>query len=525
MVVFYAALYALAPTDRPVIIADSPGYLAVGRWLTGAGEIPQQLSPFYSWFYGAVFAVPYSITPDLDVAYAFGVALNCVTGGVLFVLLDRIVRRAFPDLAPRLATVLAISGACWAGVSIQVGQIWPEIVLAAMVAGWTLAILRLGAGAARAPLELSLITVVMFATHHRMAGAILVAGALLASHARRTGLRQVVAPFLVLAGGLALTLLVDRVVKDALYPRGAADVPFRLALDAPDLVLQVLIGELWATAAATGGLIALARSFPRERSMVLPALGAAFVLTALLGAAQLGAALEAGAAFRGDFFAYGRYVSPFVPVLVVLGAARLVTSRRWSVAGVAPAAVIIASALQLTVNGTTLGGFTVPLQVSGLLGMGIFGVPLDLVRPSLLACGFAVALAVLTDRVRPGMLAGTIAAVTLLVAAGGAERISNYLGRADDGGDHIVSFLDTLPSDVPVYVDPSTGSGTFELLQMMRPARRFRAQAADARSPMAYVVHGQLWSPPPRAEVTTVSDVGAFQVLSCVGDQCPRPTR
>jgi hypothetical protein len=516
--VFYGALFAIAPADRPVIMDDQAGYVAIGRWLTGVGELPQQLSPFYSWAYGTLFTVPYLFTDRIGVVYAYGIVVNCAAGAALFVLLARVLVRVVPDARRSVVLACAFSGAAWSGVALQVGQTWPEVVLATLVAGWTLAVLRLCAGERRALLEVSILTVALFATHHRMAGLIPI-GVVLLLRYRKAGTARSAAALAILAAGVGVTLLVDQLVQDALYPAGAIDPHLRYAWDAPDLVLRALLGELWYVAAATAGIVALAWATPFVRAPARRALIAGFGLTALLGAAQLAAAVEQGTPVRGDFFAYGRYAGPFVPVMLAVGVAALSASPRRRVVVVPLAAVVTVSGLQLAINGTRLGGFSNPLNITGLLGSGLFEVPLDVVGPSLLATLVAVGIAVAVPRIRSVVAAGAIAAVVALVGLGGAERIRRYLDGADNGGRNVVAFVDTLPSDATIYVDP-TAEPVFELLQMLRPERRFVRRRVGREGPARWVVHDVRWTGARERRARRVSAAGDLQVVSCIGRAC-----
>lgn len=56
-------------------------------------------------------------------------------------------------------------------------------------------------------------------------------------------------------------------------------------------------------------------------------------------------------------------------------------------------------------------------------------------------------------------------------------------------------------------IDPTAGSSTFVLLQMLRPDRRF-SYGPGSRGGL--VVHGLRWSPPRGVQVTLLSPPGQF---------------
>lgn len=516
----YGVLFAIAPTEQPILVPDTGGYLGVGRLLTGAGETPQQIGVFYSWAYGLLFTVPYALTTDIGWVYGWGVAVNCVAGAVLYLLLAGLLRRRYANAPVALTTTLAVAGATWSGVALQVGRIWPEIALAVLVAGWALALQRLVDGERRAPVELVALAVAVFATHHRMAGLVAVTAVVLLL---RTSSRTRTLGLLALVGGCLATLGIDRLVQDAIYPEGPASFGFDGALDVPGTVARVLLGELWYVAAATAGLASAA--FVRSRDARLPvlALAGAVLLTAVLGAAQLGAATERGVPLRSDFLTYGRYVSPFVPVLLALGATVLTLRRGRHVVVVLAVALGGLSLAEIAVNRSEESPAFVAFNAVGLLGSGLDFFPLDVVTPSLLALAAVLTLLAAVPRIRPGLGAGVLVGLAVLTSVTGAGRLSSIVAAADGAGRDIVTVVDRLPRDETVQVDPSGGSALFVLLQILRPERRFVYAPTTRSSNARFVVHGFRWTPPAGRPVTLLSAPGQFRSVSCLGTRCPRP--
>lgn len=516
VVAFYGLLFALAPASQPALLPDGAGYLAVGRWLSGAGGLPQQIGVLYSWGYGALFTFPYLFSTDVSWAYAWGVAVNILAGGLLFASLAALLRRRWPGHPPGLIATVAFVAAAWSGVALQASQIWPGVLLAALTATWALSLQRLADGEDRARAELAASAVALFMLHHRMAGVVVVSAWILLGRRERGHVPWSLAA---LGLGCVLVFVVDRIVEAAIYPQGAASFDFQHALREPWTFTRILVGELWYVAAGTAG-VALATLGRGERERLqMRAVLAAFAFTAALGAAQLAASLGRGVPLRADFLTYGRYVTPFVPVMLALGAGGFVLDRRARPA-LAVAGCIGLSGAELALNGSYPNPSFVPFNSLALLASGLKQFPLDVLTPSLWAVGLAVTLVAALPRLRPPLAATALATVVVAGGVVGANHLKSVLAGADDAGHGFVAVIDRLPPGTVIHVDPTAGSSTFVLLQMLRPERRFDYGTLAPGTRQAWVIHGLRWNAPRDVSVNLVSPPGQFQSLSCLGPAC-----
>lgn len=516
VIAYYAACFALAPAGQPVLIPDSAGYLAVGRWVAGAGEVPQQIGVLYSWGYGALFTFPYLFSTDVSWAYAWGVTVNVLAGGGLFAVLVALLQRRWPGRPPRLIAAIAFVGAAWSGVALQVSQIWPVVPLAVLTAAWALSLQRLAQGERRASAELVVSSLALFGLHHRMAGIVAVTAWILIQHRERGRSPKAL---VALGCGCVLIFIVDRIVAAAIYPEGASGFEFQNALHEPWAFVRILVGEFWYVSAGTAG-VALATVGRHERERLpMRAFLAAFAFTALVGAAQLAAAIGRGVPLRADFLAYGRYVSPFIPVLVVLGVGALVLDRRARPTNIAIGCAGLSGA-EIVLNGSYPRPDFLALNSVGLLGSGLRPFPLDVLTPSLWAVGLAVTLVAALPRLRPTLAMSALITVIMAGTLLGASRLKDVLARSDNAGQDAVAVIDGLPPGAVTYVDSTAGSSTFVLLQMLRPERRFAFGRPEPGTREAWVVHGLRWKAPRGVPVRLLSPPGQFQSISCVGRPC-----
>lgn len=484
---FYVVLFALAPAHLPALNVDSEGYLAVGRWVAGAGVKPEQVSSYYAFGYGLILALPYLFTQSIHAVYAFAVALNVLAGALLVLPLRALLREAF-GLDSGRATLAAVGGAAYGGVALQVGQVWPVTLLALGVAGYALVLLRL----LRAPsnaraLALSALAIVLFALHHRMAPVAIVT-VLVFAQLYVTGARwSAVAGFALLVVGVAAVLVGDRITLDALYPLGTGAFGVTRAVRTGDVgtTLRILVGELWYVVVATLGLAPVGiAALVSRRGDGLSSLGSAVVLAGL-GTAVLGALQIAGAgilsSIRLDYLSYGRYVDPYVPLLVGCGLASLLALRRWWPL-LGATTVVVGTAVQVAVQGDTVfrGAYqksTVPgiLGANAVFGGGAspFGEGLTYVGIAAVALLVAVGVGLLSSRRSVLAAVVPVAAFGVLGLVGARVALRPYYQFVDGYYTRLPAYLARYPRDASVaFVARGETVQAMNRLQMFEPWRR-----------------------------------------------------
>lgn len=487
---FYLALFALAPAHLPALNVDSEGYLAVARWVAGAGRTPQQVSAYYAFGYGLPLAIPYLFTTSIHAVYHYAVALNVLAGALMVLPLRALAREAFA-LPPGRATLAAAGAAVYPGVALQVGQVWPLVPLALVTSWYALALLRLlRKPSARRALGAAVLAVALFALHHRMVPVpVVTAFALLHVTAGRSR-KTVVPAAAVLLVGCAAVLAVDRAVIDALYPlgTGALGISRGVAVSGAGRFARILVGELWYLAVAPVGLVALGViAVLRDRAPGMRALGLAMTV-ALVGTAVLGALQLEGVGpltrTRIDYLAYGRYVDPYAPLFLAAGLAALL-GRRPRVAAAGALGVAGATVAQVVAQGAiSQAGAYQKAALPGLLGADAlfggagpsFGRSITYVGIAVLAAAAAIAVVLLAGR-RP-VAAATLPIVLLatLGALGAAAALRSYYSFIDTYYARLPAVLRAYPPGAAVaFVARGETVEAMDRLQMFEPGRPVRA--------------------------------------------------
>jgi hypothetical protein len=370
----------IAPGQAPAITHDSLGYLAAARWLAGAGEVSQHVGVYYTFGYGGLLALPYGLGMDGSAVNRLAGALNAGAAVALVVPLCALIVET-TGLTRGRAALAATAGAVYAGVSLQVPEAWPEVMLSLGVTVWALLVVR----CVRRPspahaMGLLLTAVALFALHHRTAPILLVSAIAVAALAaqRRWPLRWTVAGAAVTLLAIGGILAVDHAAQEALHPLGAAQQPLLDLANLPSLrsVVRILLGEVFYVAVGTFGvaavgmaaLVALRRDPARWAAL---AFLLSFAMTAVMGAAQLAGALDTDrfeARYIPQYVAYGRYLDPFVPVLIALGVAAILGGVHRRVM-LPPATVAVAGAALLSFGLPSGDADYVPASLPGLVGL------------------------------------------------------------------------------------------------------------------------------------------------------------
>jgi hypothetical protein len=286
-------------------------------------------------------------------------------------------------------------------------------------------------------------------------------------------------------------LLVDREAMDALYPLGAERQAASGAEPAgAGRMAQVLVGEgFYVVAASLGLAVAGAAALARSRP-AWPFLAAA-ALMALVAAVQIGTAWHTGS-FQPRYATYGRYIDPFVPVLVAIGVAVPLRRRIWL-----PLAMLAALAVVVALTAPDTGSSYQPAVLGGLLGL---NAPFEsATSPALSVAGIAalaavgvLALVLAGDRHRAPV---AVALLALLSLVGAATKLEPYHAASDAAYDDLQDALRLRPGAPVTVVLPSRKSrersvteATLHRLQVLEPGRRVRitlrvALRASSRAP------------------------------------------
>jgi hypothetical protein len=155
-----------------------------------------------------------------------------------------------------------------------------------------------------------------------------------------------------------------------------------------------------------------------------------------------------------DQLAYGRYLDPVVPVLVLAGLAVLATVR-WRVALQAVVGSIAVTALAgwllEATNGSALTGTVVPLNVLGVLALDADDTHLDVMAISVVALA-ALALITVASRRRLALGVTALAAV-FLVGDVSAQAVVDRFARNEAITFQLGTVLDLVAPGAPVSVD------------------------------------------------------------------------
>jgi hypothetical protein len=431
---------------------DSMGYLGNARALAGAGApINFDFSNAYSVGYSLFFVPIYRVTSDPHNVFLWALAVNITAAASITIAAYLLARNVF-SLSHRGALMTGALAATYPAYLLQSGQVWPEVVLAALVAWWAVLLARfLENGSIAAAAGCGLVTGFAWATHRRMAAMVLVTFLVLAFVGwRRRNLRLGAAGATgVTLALMALTYVLERWLHDRLWttpPANQESTHTLLANLAPthwgDVAL-VALGESWyLTAASVGltalGVVSLARYAVIRRRLLWNAdpggVVALATLCAALGTIFIGAAYIGPTLARADFLVYGRYVDEFAGVLIVAAAALIAEARRITSSRIGllllPVAFLLLSALVLyDVRGrAAFAGNIQKLVIPGILGeqalvegRTVFSEAIH-IRPITLIAGVTfIALLVL---VRLAPAAAFVAATTAFVVLGflGANR-------------------------------------------------------------------------------------------------------
>jgi hypothetical protein len=497
---YYLILFRLAPAGNAILSFDSTGYLAFARWITGAGTRPLQVGQYYPFGYGLLLAIPYLVTNDAVSIYRASVVLNAMLGGLMVIPLRALVTELL-SLNSRSALVPAVIGAVYTGVALQVGETFPEVLLAFACAWWAFLLVRtvrlqLGRDLA----TLVTVAVATFAIHHRTVP-ILAVTAIAALSLRSVSWRHRVLAVGILTTGVAAVLAIDRVAVHAYYTPGTSSSAVLDAVAPAQFgkVLQALTGEAWAMLASTAGIVWLtALIFRREdgsdarRQFAVALILAALAGTAVLGALQIAAGwLLVG--FQATDLVWSRYVDMFVPALVAVAVAGLISRSADRSALLAPLLLVILTAILVALHGPTVNAGAQKASITGVLGFTALvdtPAPID---PHLRLLLIALIAVVVSSIVmggaaigRPRVAIGLVAALFVASGALGAVRsLRPFYAYFQDTDVDIAKAINEFPANdsVGVVFANSQDASMFNRLQMLDPNRRFVILSAGATPP------------------------------------------
>jgi hypothetical protein len=437
LLVSFAVRVALAlPDGGPILSNDGLGYLANARWIAGVGDPSLVGSHFYSPGYSVVLAALYRLGLEPAGLVSAIQVLNALFATLIALPLGAVVARARPQLGGGAQWVgLVVS--CLPALVLQPAFVWPETVLPLLFATWVLLLFRLRDRAVGSAVLLAVLAVAMAATHTRTLGVAAATGVVVVADVvvRRRGGRAVgeaLGAVAVLGAGLALERWFSARMVDAIWqgtaPTNAertGSILDRLRPEAWADVGAGALGQLWYVGASTAGLallglVLLARwSVPAghrpRRSGAGEALPWAGALVAIAALTAAGVLFTAGP--RVDHAVYGRYNELWVPAVVALALAWLLTAsgrdRLPAVALVPPAIVGIGALLVAVLPAGRMEGGVMPLNILGVIGVerllsGETGAHLDrisVVPVSLVAAALAVGVGLLAAR-RSALLVG-----------------------------------------------------------------------------------------------------------------------
>ena len=373
----------------PVLYTDSMGYLASARTLAGAGQpINLDSSSFTAVGYGLLLAPAYLVTVSPHAIFLAAAGLNVVAGASISVGAYLLARDLF-GTGHRASLLIGALAATYPAYLLQSGQVWPEVVLAALVVWWAVLLGRfLRSGSVLAAAGWGLVTGVAWTTHRRMAAMLLVSLLLLAlvgirQRDRRAG--AIVAALSIVALVIG-TYLLERWLRSTMWTTSPAndDSASKLAHHLAPAhwggVSLMALGETWYLAASSLGLVVLGisslvryavqrRPIWQGDALVAVALLAVSVGTILIGALSLGYSIG-----RVDVFVYGRYVDEYAASTIAAAGALIASTKpatlRRAVLFLLPAAFLLVSALLVyEIRGrSAFAGNVQKFTIPGILG-------------------------------------------------------------------------------------------------------------------------------------------------------------
>jgi hypothetical protein len=495
-----AALHVLFVSYSPgaVLATDSMGYLGTARTLAGAGQpISFDFSAFTAAGYGLLLAPAYLVTVSPHTVFLFGAAVNIAAGASITVGAYLLARELF-GVGHRASLLIGVLAATYPAYLLQSGQVWPEVVLAALVVWWTLVLTRfLNNGTIPAAVGCGLVTGFAWATHRRMAAMVIVTLLVLAfvgwrRRDRRVGAVVAACSMLVL---IAATWVLERWLLETMWTTppvnedSSATIfanlsPSRWGSDA-----LVGLGEGWYLAAASLGLVVLGvgnllqLSLTRRRflwSGDARGLAAGALVCAMLGTLLTGALYTGSSTARADFLVYGRYVDEYSAAMITAAGAVIVSSKPFALRRtvsllLAPAFLVLSAALVYEIRGRgAFVGNVQKLTIPGILGeqvlvegRTVFSEAIHIRPITLIALGMFIAVLVLARLAPPLALVGATTAFVVLAFIGVTRSLHPFL-----------AFWDDAYSCVPTAVQQRYGSsGELAIdLQGIDPEARSRYQ-------------------------------------------------
>jgi hypothetical protein len=383
------AVYAVFATysPGPVLYLDSMGYIGNARAITGAGAaLNFDYAPFTAAGYSFLLVPAYLFTTSPHAVFVLALAVNVVAGASISVAGYLLARSVF-DATPLAAALSGTVAALYPSYLLESGQVWPEVVLAAIVCWWAVALTHfLRSGAVGPALACGAITGSAWAVHRRMSALVLVTGLAIvwAAWRRRVPRAQAVVAIAVATAVIAATAAVEWWLRDVLWsspPLNENSSRTLLSNLSPEHWGRVALnglGEAWYLSAASFcvvvlgvvafvGVVGSLRSLWRAEPAAVAAAAAiaSFAGTILIGA-LFGVALT-----RADQAVYGRYVDEFSGVLLVAAtAAGFSRPRRLASLAIAPAVLVGSAAVIYGVRGhDAFVGDVQKLAIPGLLGL------------------------------------------------------------------------------------------------------------------------------------------------------------
>lgn len=503
-------LWLSAPLPGPSLLWDGTAYLSVARWL--AGETTPYLGHLghYGVGYPVVLVPVVWITSSLDGLFDGVRVVNAIAVATTVPALVLLGTR-LGGLERSAALALAAAAALVPAVAVQSGFEWAESVFLASVT-WTAVAALLWAERPSAPrsVVLALASAGTYLVHPRGL-AVAVATVVVLALSRRRGVVGLVVLLIALGGAW----LLDQRAIDALW-NPAVVGQWRTVADTVttpsawgDAALGGL-GQLWYALVATVGLVTfgvlLLARLARVRPVTGRALAAWWVIVAMI--ATLGVSVtKLAAATRPDQLVYGRYVDPWLPLLMVLGAGAIIASSRTRNLGSAAISLAGAGILAIVVvtshGAHAFEGVFLPLNVLGVLAFNpSTDARIDVVAitAGALVTGVAITAAIALFRRRPALLG--VALVVGAVAASASVADRHVAAFAADANTSFVlgEVLDLVDQDAPVALDlaffDARGSNRYSLADRDRRFTFYDSRLDDV-PPHDLVIAGKDQAHPP----------------------------
>jgi hypothetical protein len=342
----------------PIIYPDESGYLVAARWLAGGPGADLSGSTLYQGGYPLLLTPAYLFGSEPETVYRVARIITALVGAGIFPLAYLMLLRCGLRILHAYALAWAaalVPATTFFGVTALADGVLPVVVL-----GWLLAVDRFVrhetpiAGALAGLLAGYALAVHMRGTVVVAVNGLVVLAYLIRGRARRPAMLALA----VTVGASAAALALNARLAAALYPDGPTDLGGILrahltSLDGQMWAISGGAGQVWAMTAGTWGLgalglVAVVTALLRGRTPRADRIMAGTLLAATLGTAYASSAALPDEHRVGNF-AYGRYLTGFALVYMLIGLAALGRNRVGARQITAAAALICVSGLWVAV--------------------------------------------------------------------------------------------------------------------------------------------------------------------------------